>query len=189
MTYGNTWPQPPNPYDPNMRVKLVPQMRNLRFELLRSQLYPKFEDVTVAALEAQQSEGFDPAFMFTSSSGYRKHPVNAAEAVSKSRQKLRELRDAALTAIGAPPVPPPPSPPVTTLPRADAHMYPHPPPGYNVREVPFYPKSTLPSEAQAVQEDLRQQPGVFSDGSPAIVPSAVARAMQRATSRIFEDHG
>lgn len=146
-------PFPPRPGPWGSRLNLPSVFLGLPFALLRSHLYPKFIDPTVNALEQFPEEA--PFAFLPYKGGYNSHPLAAMTAVQEARARLQELAQAGR--MSAPPNNPATSFPVPLDPATD-YMYPNPPPGYNVREVPFYPASGPSSAALRAQHILRQSP-------------------------------
>jgi hypothetical protein len=151
-------------------------MQQLPMSLLRSKLYPPFQNVTRAGVVEQAAGGFRPGFFFPWQGGARFHALNAAKAVIAAREHLAELR----AHVGGPPTPQGVSPP--PYPMSTAVMQPAQYP--NVREVPFGWERTqtgfvppevdargrrLPSQMLAVRQQLTQRPWELSAGSPRIV--------------------
>ena len=137
------YPYPPGPY--RSRLNLPSVFLGLPFALLRSKLYPKFIDPTVSAVEAFPE--VSPFAFLPTSGSYNKHPMPAMIAVSEARARLQNL--ARIGRDRAPADMPATDFPVPLAPSTD-RMYASPPPGYDVRNVPF-------------------------EGDPGAIPGAVAR--------------
>jgi len=130
--YRKNYVRAPAPWNP--RFNLPSRMRRIPIEFLQAQHYPAFDRMQ-AALEADHRGGSPEISAFLP----RKHgprsagtAIPAIKAVSKGRQRLRDLRSAALRAVGAPDPSyvPPPNYPTRPPARKDGLFVPNvPPPG------------------------------------------------------------
>lgn len=167
----------PGPYSSRMNLPSV--FLGLPFALLRSKLYNKFIAPTEGGVMAYPEE--HPFAFLPFKGGYNSHPMPAMVAIGEARARLQALAETGRATA-------PPDMPATDFevpyPRAEDRMYPHPPPGYNVREVPFHGSpGQLPDAVLRTQQVLQQHPWAESPAGTELAvdsPSSISDALQSA---------